>query len=68
MPKPDWTMVLLFVLPSIVGMTGMYHYAQLLVEMGSNELFALSTVVIISSSTSQVARIIELSHSSSFSF
>jgi hypothetical protein len=32
--------ILLFVLPHIAGMTGVHHWAQPLVEMGSRELFA----------------------------
>jgi hypothetical protein len=36
-----WTLILLFVLISVAGMTGMGHQAQLLlVEMGSHKLFA----------------------------
>jgi hypothetical protein len=36
-----WTLVLLFVLPGVAGMTGIYHQTQLLlVEIGSHELFA----------------------------
>jgi hypothetical protein len=27
-------------LPTVAGMTGVYHHTQLLVEMGSHELFA----------------------------
>jgi hypothetical protein len=30
-----WTVILLFMLPSVAGTTGMHHHAQLLVEMGS---------------------------------
>jgi hypothetical protein len=33
-------MKLLFTLPMVAGMTGMYHHAKLLVEVGSPELFA----------------------------
>jgi hypothetical protein len=38
-PRLDWTTVNLFVLPSVAGMTGMYHLAQPLVKMESGELF-----------------------------
>jgi hypothetical protein len=35
-----WNIILLFMLPCFAGMTGMNHYAQPLVKMGSLELFA----------------------------
>jgi hypothetical protein len=37
-----WTEILLFMLPCDPGMTGMYHYAQVLFKMGSLELSALA--------------------------
>jgi hypothetical protein len=40
--RATWTVVLLFVLLHITRMTGIYHHAQPLVEMGSCELFAWS--------------------------
>jgi hypothetical protein len=36
-----WTIILLFVLPAVAGMTGMHHCAQSLVEMGSCDIFCL---------------------------
>jgi hypothetical protein len=46
-------------------MTGMHHYAQLLVKMGSCKLFAqavLELKITPSSSSSQVARITDVSY------
>jgi hypothetical protein len=39
-PRPAWTSILLFLLSCVAGMAAEYHRAQLLVEMGSHELFA----------------------------
>jgi hypothetical protein len=36
MPESGWTVIFLFVLPCIAGMTGMYHCAYPLIEMGSH--------------------------------
>jgi hypothetical protein len=38
MPGPAWTMILLFVLPCLAEMTGMYYHIQPLVEMGYHGL------------------------------
>jgi hypothetical protein len=40
MPGLAWTVILLFVLPHIAGMTGMHHCTEPLFEVGSHELFA----------------------------
>jgi hypothetical protein len=40
MPMLAWTTILLFVLPCVAGVTGVYHCAQLLLEMGAHEFFA----------------------------
>jgi hypothetical protein len=67
MPRPDWTMILLLVLPCVTGMadrTGTHLYTQPVTEMGFHELFAwagLKTLVL-PISASQVARITDLSH------
>jgi hypothetical protein len=49
---------------TIAGMTGAYHPAQLLVEMGSHELFCSGwpRTMILLISASQVAQIIGVSH------
>jgi hypothetical protein len=51
-------------LPTIAGMTGVHHYAQLLLEMGSYECFAQGwpRTTVLPISDSQLARIIGLSH------
>lgn len=44
MPRMAWTTILQFVLPIVVGMTGIQHCAQPFVEMGSHELLALDSL------------------------
>jgi hypothetical protein len=39
LPRPAWTTELLFTLPDIAEMIGVCHYAQLLFEIRSQELF-----------------------------
>jgi hypothetical protein len=39
-----WTMILLFMLPCVAGMTSSCHWAQPLVEMGSHKLFVSAGV------------------------
>jgi hypothetical protein len=39
MPGPGGTAILLFVLPCVVGMTGIHHCAQPLVQKGSHKVF-----------------------------
>jgi hypothetical protein len=45
-------MIFLFVLSCIVGITGMHHHTQPLVEMGLANVFALAGMVILSISAS----------------
>jgi hypothetical protein len=40
LPGPAWTVILLFTLPAIAGMTGVHYSSHLLAEMESSELFA----------------------------
>jgi hypothetical protein len=40
MPRLAWTMIFLFVLPCVAGMTGVCHCAHSLDEIGSHELLA----------------------------
>jgi hypothetical protein len=44
MPRPAYTMTLLFVLPQVAGMTGKHYHTQLWVEIVSCELFAWSGI------------------------
>jgi hypothetical protein len=64
MPGLAWTVILLFVLPAIAGMTGMYHYTQLLVKMEVSWTFCSGWfwIVIIPIYASQVVRIAGLSY------
>jgi hypothetical protein len=54
-PRPAWTVIPLFVLSCIAGVTSECHHTQPLTEMGSLKVFAQAA--------SQVARITDLSHS-----
>jgi hypothetical protein len=57
LPRPAWTMILLFKLLIVTGMTGVCHHNQLLVEMGVLWTFYLgwSWTVILPISVSWVA-------------
>jgi hypothetical protein len=63
MPRLAWTTVLLVVLPYISGMTEACHCVQSLVKMGSHKHFAWGSILLIS--TSEVPRIMGLSHCTS---
>jgi hypothetical protein len=39
MLKPAWTVIFLFVLPCVTGITDMHHHALPLVKMGSPKLY-----------------------------
>jgi hypothetical protein len=60
LPRLAWTALLLFILPSVAGMTGAHHHAQLFsVEIGSHEHFCQGwpETMILPNSTSHVAGI-----------
>jgi hypothetical protein len=63
-PGPSWTIIFLFVLPHVAGMTSMSHQSLALVEMGRHELFCLAwpQTAILQISTSWVARLTGVSH------
>jgi hypothetical protein len=63
-PGPRWIEILLFVLPGITGMMGVYHHTQPLVEMGVSQTFCPGwpQTLILPISASNVARIIGVSH------
>jgi hypothetical protein len=42
MPRLAWTVILIFMLPHVAGMTGMQNHTQPLIEMGWRELHPLS--------------------------
>jgi hypothetical protein len=48
--RPAWTVIFLFMLPTKAGMTGVHHHAQLLADMGSQELSAWGGLELLSSS------------------
>jgi hypothetical protein len=59
LPRPAWTMTLLFMLPEVAGMTGISHHVQLICEIGSYELFCIGwpQTMILQISSSWVAMI-----------
>jgi hypothetical protein len=62
--RAAWIVILLFELPCRTWMTDMYHYPQLLIEMGVSRTFCLGwpQTLILPISASLVARITGVSH------
>jgi hypothetical protein len=62
MPGLVWTMIFLFVLLCVAGMTGVYHHTPWLVEKGLLNFFGRGPGLGLEPWSSWVARITELSH------